>query len=71
MLLCCVRAAAAERVRIAESEEALLRGDAALLREFTDSDRVTVDGTVICATCAPTCCNIYSSTPLYDTLAAP
>ena len=47
------RAAALERALAAEREEALLRSDAALLREFAESDAVTVDGTTIAATCAP------------------
>ena len=46
------RAAAAERRAAAEGEEALLAADAALLREFAESDQVTVDGVVIPATCA-------------------
>ena len=47
------RAAAVERARAAEREEALLRSDAALLREFTESDSVTVNGTIFAAMCAP------------------
>ncbi|KAK9842441.1 hypothetical protein WJX81_000354 [Elliptochloris bilobata] len=48
-----LQAAAAERARATEREEALLRDDAALLREFAESDQVTVDGTTISATIEP------------------
>ena len=42
-----------ERAHAAEREEALLRADAALLREFAERDAVTVDGSTIAAMCAP------------------